>query len=697
MQGISISRITLLLAIAAMGVGIVLSIQFLINPFSLPWVELDQPATIAQTLSSIQTLDQVKAELLDSQFLLGDQPLILKDNFQVYPVLDKDSKAIRQIRIYQTLGADLWQQQKKFRLIKQTEVTELEEAFIKAPSLKYQAHPPQIKEGNTLALTQLQSIPSINGEAPSQGLWFMAIGKLKEGVYGRVFSYMPNQAINMELEWTNPNGKIPHWQRFLTLQNPEPDLVIDQTQNLDPRFLVFRLEATTNSTNPLQFRTLNLHEAPAMPKIYSDALVLASGGLWSPALAKFESLKADLQAKNDQWEPVIQEQYDLIRYHAQITADLAQNLDADYGMNSLALAMNGQWVEAFQNLQGSEFVAKSVIDTLATKAGNIWLRVDAALAVEPIPEIVLWGSVIVLQWDDLPTAEQWLRSHWQFPKRDVSEAISLLQRLDLAPLGIDPQQFIGTIQLLGNSTDRPWQITPPPLLDGQTWYEVDISVIRDQEVWRNAPFPKLAKRSKLMIWKALGLETNNILTVDVPNREGETIDLIAQSIWVGEDGQIKLLATGAPELGQSLTNALGLVKGGNIFFEARGTYDTLGNLNSGVFDQISRTIYQQLSAYGKVSVSEAELSQKLSRWSLEQVNLQTKTSKDILLKIDRDKVDLGDRSYPIVMIFSKNGDLLFEDISPSAPNQWVALLPGAEPQKILVKTNGNYQSLALTP
>ena len=698
MQSLSFSRIALLLLTAVMGASMFLSIQFLINPLSLPWVSLDEPVEVPlQQVNPFQTIEQIKAELSESQLVLGDKLVSSISGYNIYPILDQDSKAIRQIRVYEPLGRAFWEAEKnkKLRLVKQTEVLELEEAFIKAPFQKYKVKPTAINPERTLPLTELKLI---EGDAPSQGIWFMAIGRVDGGVYGRVFSYLNSQLLlEMELEWTNPNDQLPQWQRFPTVKNPEPDLVIDQTQNYDPLFLVFRLEATNNPAYPFEFRHLNLHESPAMPKLYNDALVLASGGLWSPALAKLEALKSQIQVKEEPWEPIIQEQYDLISYHAKITSEQARENTSDYGLNSLMLGMDGAWAEALSNLQGSDFGAKIVLEMLATDSPHLWGRVNTALEVESSPEVVIWGSVIVLQRQDLPSAERWLRSHWKFPNRDISEAISLLQRVDLSPLGIEPQQFVGTVRFVGDIIENKWQITPPPLISGQNWYEIDISVIRDQDVWRNAPFPELQARSRLIIWKALGLDTNNSLTVEIPNTDGETTSLIAKSISIDSNGQIQLLATGSPELGNRLGGRYALVKGGNFFIQPTGSFSAFSILDQPVVNRISEKVYQELSVFGKVSVSEEEFREKLLSWSLEVVNLQGKDSKDLLLKIDREKIDLGDRSYPIVIIFSQSGDLLFSDMSNSEAKRWVTLLPGSDPQKILIETNGTYESQSLAP
>ncbi len=698
MQSLSFSRIALLLLTAVMGASMFLSIQFLINPLSLPWVSLDEPVEVPlQQVNPFQTIEQIKAELSESQLVLGDKLVSSISGYNIYPILDQDSKAIRQIRVYEPLGRVFWEEEKnkKLRLVKQTEVLELEEAFIKAPFQKYKVKPTAINPERTLPLTELKLI---EGDAPSQGIWFMAIGRVDGGVYGRVFSYLNSQLLlEMELEWTNPNDQLPQWQRFPTVKNPEPDLVIDQTQNYDPLFLVFRLEATNNPAYPFEFRHLNLHESPAMPKLYNDALVLASGGLWSPALAKLEALKSQIQVKEEPWEPIIQEQYDLISYHAKITSEQARENTSDYGLNSLMLGMDGAWAEALSNLQGSDFGAKIVLEMLATDSPHLWGRVNTALEVESSPEVVIWGSVIVLQRQDLPSAERWLRSHWKFPNRAISEAISLLQRVDLSPLGIEPQQFVGTVRFVGDIIENKWQITPPPLISGQAWYEIDISVIRDQDVWRNAPFPELQARSRLIIWKALGLDTNNSLTVEIPNTDGETTSLIAKSISIDSNGQIQLLATGSPELGNRLGGRYALVKGGNFFIQPTGSFSAFSILDQPVVNRISEKVYQELSVFGKVSVSEEEFREKLLSWSLEVVNLQGKDSKDLLLKIDREKIDLGDRSYPIVIIFSQSGDLLFSDMSNSEAKRWVTLLPGSDPQKILIETNGTYESQSLAP
>lgn len=679
-----ISRIVLLLLIIGSGTAIYGSLVFLVNPLAMPWVDLNEPVVIPlETLNPVQTPEQVQAELAEELLILGDRLATNPRTVAIYPILDQDTKALRAVRVYQIVGEDFWSGDRpdRIRLIKEIQVSGVPTEFVEGKA-----------SADTLPLSRLEPI---QGQPPSRGIWFMAVGSTKEVTYGQVYSFFADEGVMLDmLNWRNPHGKLPEWTKFSTVPSPEPDLVIDQTSEWEPLFLVYRLAATPNSTYPMQFRRLNLQELLGMPRLYSEALVLASAGLWSPALAKLDTLKN--QSPNP-WEPAIQEQYDLITYHAQITAQQASNNFSDYGKAALTLGINGDWAEALGNLQGSEFRAKMVMERLETTSNLLWERINTAIAIDPSPEVVLWGSVIILQGQGLVAAEQWLRSRWQIPDfPDIKGSISLLRQLDLAPLGIESQQLIGTVRLLGaNLPQDNLQIPLRPLLPGQVWYAVDVNVIQTGNRWRNAPFEAVIGRSHLAIWKALGMERNNILAVQLPN--GDFYSLIAQSLTVTDGGGIILLATGGADMSTSENGMPAIVKAGNLLIEARGKYTTLGLIeDQDVAAKIAQNVYRKLSEYGRVSVSLAELREKLITWSVEEVNLQASESGELLLRIPRERIDLGDRTYPIVMIFSRQGNLLFSDMQADSLRRWRGLLPGADPKQILVESNGSYKSLSFS-
>jgi len=492
---------------------------------------------------------------------------------------------------------------------------------------------------------------------------------------------------------------------------PEPELVLDQSQNFDPLFQVFQIEASANRVNPLQLREITLNEEPGMPKAYNQALLLASGGLWSPALRQLDQLKAELGSRGDKFSEYVQEQYDLIAYHAKITAAQVQQLNTDEGEQALKLIIDGQWQEALRKAETSDFVAKSVMEMLTQHGAQVWSRVETMLEIPTSPEFNLefnlqaklqikkWGSLVILQRQGLPAAEAWLSAQ----SGQTKEAISLLQRLDLSPLKLDPQQLIGTVKYLGGNSvlDARWQeISPLPT--GQAWYEVDVNIIFDRtKNWLNAPFPEIAGRSRLMVWRALGMEQNSYLSTLITDKDGltQTISLTAQALWIDGNGRIKLLASGDQQAAVALNNSTNLISamvtGGGTLIPASGAPSYLEFLDKDIINKITNTIYTELQSLGQVSLNRTEFGEQLAKVTFKSVKLSGSSKPDLVLEIDRRLIDLGDRYYPLVMVFNSNGNVLFSDLSPKARRRWVSLLPGASPLQILTEVGGNYEAWSL--
>jgi hypothetical protein len=134
-----------------------------------------------------------------------------------------------------------------------------------------------------------------------------------------------------------------------------------------------------------------------------------------------------------------------------------------------------------------------------------------------------------------------------------------LQRLDLAPLGLNPQQLLGTVSHLGrNNGSKDWFLPPSPLEPNQAWYEVSIHLFKDNQQWRNAPIPELSDRSSRLLWRVLGLALNNNLGIILYDAYGkvQTATITAQSLWVSDDGDLRILASGQDSLASLLNSSI---------------------------------------------------------------------------------------------------------------------------------------------
>jgi hypothetical protein len=452
-----------------------------------------------------------------------------------------------------------------------------------------------------------------------------------------------------------------------------------------------------NPVNPLQLREISLNEGLNLPRSYSDALLLASGGLWSAALQKLDTWKSELQSQGKSWPPLVQEQYQLITWHAKLIKEQADKAIADPGQQALVLALDGRWKQALDVASTSQISANSVGEMLKLYGLHISQRVKVALKVEPPQEAIIWGALVVLQKDGLAGAQNWLQTQ----KVDLKNAIALLQKFDVSPLGMQPEQMLGSVKVLGKDASKDaWALPPPTLPTGEIWYEVNISVIQDREAWLNGPFPRLVGRSPVFLWQALGLERNPSLPVSLPDVNGQnnTVYLTAHSISVGSNGELRLLASGSEELSTTLNQspipAL-VATGSGAFTSAIGTDIDLSNVGTEIEDRIVRVIYGELQSLGNVSLEEEDFKQQLRSWSFQSVNITGNGQSDLLLEVSRRQIDVGDRHYPMVIVFDRNGGLIFSDIPTNARRRWISLLPSKQNNQILTEINGQFEAISL--
>jgi hypothetical protein len=671
------------------GIGLI----YLANPLAISWLaSSDAPAFYSNSLWNIpKSIPQIQAELGRSFLKLGES-YSLKTGETIYTVLETETQNIREIRFYQTI----WDRGvEKYLLVSTTTVAGIDEYFVRSPKFKYaiEAMPERMRpDRNRLPLKKL----SLLNNPPSQfnGVWFSTTGNVDGIAYGQIY-YFSNDKRSQLLEldaWTSPTGELPIWRNALSSNSGSVQLVINQTKEFEPLFLIFQPEeAIVSSIRKVKLRQVTLNEAKGQPKAYQDALVMASVGLWSPALGKFNLMVDELRSQNKTLSPFLQEQYDLISIHAKITSDQAQNPNSSLGEKALANIIDGRWTEALAIANDPAYKGDKIAEMLAKYHPHIWQRVMTMLTFTGAKEIKLWGGLVVLQRNGLRRAEHWLREQ----KVDPKESNQLLQRLDLAPITLDPKQLIGTVTYIGKGdAGSEWFLPPPKLESGQVWYEVSINLIKGGDKWINDPFSELSDRSSILLWRVLGLSLNSSLGVVLyePNGKSQTATLTAQSLWVGNNGSLKILASGETGLAPLLNKSIlpPLVTSGGAFNPPNGTPVQWQTLSSTTIERIIRTMYRELQRNGEVSLSIEEFGVLVQQqWTLSSVSLDGVGKPEYLLLLDREKVDLGDRHYPLAIAFSSDGSLLFSDMSGG--RVWMDVLPSSIDGQILTLRNGRYE------
>jgi hypothetical protein len=687
------SNLFVVLSIPLVGGLAGLGLIYLANPLAISWLaSSDAPAFYSSSLWNIpKSIPQIQAELARSYLKLGES-YNLKTGETIYTVLETETQNIREIRFYQTI----WDRGvEKYLLVSTTTVAGIDEYFVRSPKFKYatEAIPERMRpDRNRLPLKKL----SMLNNPPSQfnGVWFSTTGNVDGIAYGQIYYFSNDKRSQLsELDaWTSPTGELPIWRNALSSNSGSVQLVINQTKAFEPLFLIFQPEeAIVSSIRKVQLRQVTLNEAKGQPKSYQDALVMASVGLWSPALGKFNQMVDELRSQNKTLSPFLQEQYDLISIHAKITSDQAQNPNSSLGEKALANIIDGRWNEALAIANDPAYKGDKIAEMLAKYHPHIWQRVMTMLTFTGAKEIKLWGGLVVLQRNGLRRAEHWLREQ----KIDPKESNQLLQRLDLAPITLDPRQLIGTVAYIGKGdAGSEWFLPPPKLESGQVWYEVSINLIKDGDKWSNAPFSELSDRSSILLWRVLGLSLNSSLGVVLyePNGKSQAATLTAQSLWVGDNGSLKILASGEAGLAPLLNKSTlpPLVTSGGAFNPPNGTPVQWQTLSSTTIERIIRTMYRELQRNGEVSLSIEEFGVLVQQqWTLSSVRLDGSGKPEYLLLLGREKVDLGDRHYPLAIAFSSDGSLLFSDMIGG--RVWIDVLPSSIDGQILTLRNGRYE------
>ncbi len=687
------SNFFVVVSIPLVGGLVGLGIIYLANPLAISWLaSSDAPAFYSNSLWNIpKSIPQIQAELGRSFLKLGES-YNLKTGETIYTVLETETQNIREIRFYQTI----WDRGvEKYLLVSTTTVAGIDEYFVRSPKFKYatEAIPERMRpDRNRLPLKKL----SLLNNPPSQfnGVWFSTAGNVDGIAYGQIYYFSNDKRSQLvELDaWTSAVGELPIWRNALTSNTNSVQLVVNQTQAYDPSLLIFQPEeAIVKSTQKVQLRQVTLNEAKGQPKSYQDALVMASVGLWSPALGKFNLMVDELRSQGKQLSPFLQEQYDLIALHAKITSDQAQNPNSSLGEKALVNIIDGRWSEALAIANDPAYKGDKIAEMLAKYHPHIWQRVMTMLTFTGAKEIKLWGGLVVLQRNGLRRAEHWLREQ----KVDPKESNQLLQRLDLAPVTLDPRQLIGTVAYIGKGdAGSEWFLPPPKLESGQAWYEVSINLIKDGDKWSNAPFSELSDRSSILLWRILGLSLNSSLGVVLyePNGKSQTATLTAHSLWVSDNGSLRILASGEVALAPLLNKSIlpPLVTSGGTFNPPNGTPVEWQTLSSITIERIVRTMYRELQRNGEVSLSIEEFGVLVQQqWTLSSVSLDGTGKPEYLLLLDREKVDLGDRHYPLAIAFSSDGSLLFSDMSGG--RVWMDVLPSSIDGQILTLRNGRYE------
>jgi len=696
--------------------GIWLGLRLMIDPNAAIWLNRILPGWTRIPIADVsppQTLATIRDELRESGLIAGDlvslntgQPYretpILLPILKSLPNCQSNCQKIVELRLYQPI--EFQDTELAYQLVTQLQIKEPEEYFVLSAA--------DVINGSASRSLAFTRFTPLENQAPATGFWFNLWGvRPTDGSpksYGQILHYNPEQMhLSVMLDWQSPTDKPPYWQQVTGDSTPE--LVMNQTVGLEPKFQVYQVQPRQFLLNPIQLTEISLNTRADDSPTYRNSLMLARNGLWSWAYRRLQ------QEPSINDSATIQAQRDLIRLHAQFTQAQAKQTWASQGQQVLAYLVDGRWTDALQVFQTAAVngSAQEIANLLKTDTEGLWRRVEAALNISPNDRTVkTWGALILAAQDGRGKAVSWLQQ-LPVPDSDSSQAdnnaqiYAYLDYLDTALVevpAITPHfsQIVGTAQSVETVKPENWQqpqarnptgtfpiaLTPPASgfqkAPQEVWYQVEVAAFNDGQRWRQTPFTELqlpTVGSTQRLWQYLGLDSDPYLQIAVWSAEGrqETIVATVQGVSY-QDGVIQLLATGSalPQTQKSRPmaysqTALRWLEPGSI------SLSDLNQLQPQWVAAILPTLWQELVKSGKRS-PEVEptipmMLQEIGHWTVQPLDLTGNNESEAVLTLYEDTAstsqplnskpsNLNSQEYqPRTLIFSDKGALLYSELS----------------------------------
>jgi hypothetical protein len=690
--------------------GIWLAILLMVNPNSIIWLNQFLPEWTRIPIagdSPPKTLAAIQEEVRKSGRIPGEiQPLkgseLLLPLFATTPNCQSDCEKIVELRVYhpsQSSG-----DQKYYQLVSQLPITGPQEYFVLSTAVGTKGNPTLSR---SLPLTKLSPF---DDKAPEVGFWFILSGQRLSGdppiTYGQLVHYNPDQMhLSVMVQWTSPNELQPYWQQMTGAATPE--LVVNQTAGLEPKFKVYQIKPRQFVPDPIYLQEISLVQPAIDTPVFRKALLLARGGLWSPARQLLQSQKK----KN--WSATAQTQLDVIQLHAQLTESQAKQAWASPSQQIFANLIDGRWDDALLVFQSSESgdQMQEIAAMLKTDSGTLWERVEAALKVNPNDSNVkAWGTLIVAAQQDRAKAIAYfkqLQKNKPAQPENNTEINELLDHLEdtkgTGSLDGDRlSQVIGTAQQVTTVNPGDWlqleqnpkSKKPLPLQREaqQVWYQVQVSAFNDGQRWRQMPFSNLKLPKDFQakqLWKYLGLDADSQIQIIVWAADGQqqsTTATVKAASYRG--GVIQLLAAGeafpvpTPGTG-SRSRPLAYTDTALTWLEpASVTLSDLNQLQPKLVSALLPALWRELVQRGQLkSITTPSLQVMLDEMgysSARLVELTGNNEPEVVLTLYEDRsgslkkpditpsVEDSQLYKPRTLIFSDKGALLYSELSKDA-------------------------------
>jgi hypothetical protein len=720
--------------------GLWLGFQLVVNPDTIirvnQWLpEWAQIPTVQR--ESAQSLAQIEASLKQQEQITGE-PLSLEIDTQtlqpktiLLPILNQrsncqsDCKQINQLRLYQLSSRGQRQKPQNgetyYQLVNQVLVEGPEESFAIAPLIA------EVASGSNrpLPLTELHRFTDTT---PATGVWLYLLGRRMQGstaiAYGQVWHYNPKRShLSLMLQWTSPTGQVPKWQQVTG--GGYPELVVDETVDLEPQLRVYQVKPAQFYLNPIQLEQISLVQPALNSPAYRDALFIARNGLWSPSYKWLQFIKQQRQ-KNQDWSAAAQAQMDLIRLYAQLTQKQAEKTWASPSQEVLADLIDGRWGKAMRVFQASPENTQEIASLLKADSGQLWNRVEAALQVNPNrPEVQAWGALIRAAKEGKGSAITWLKQQPKTTTASTDYIKRLLRHLegDFSSPKISSRhsnRLVGSVEPVAKVNPAEWlQPNQQALnLEGKVWYRVQVAAYHDGKRWRRTPFSDLQmpRTAASSVWQQLGLDSEPKINIIVlrPDGQQETTIATVKAVQL-QNGFLRLLVASSKTI--SADNSASLKHRPLALTEAALEWVKPDPIPLVYLTQqqqpieltaILPVLWQELQKSSQTVKSPTpsfdQMYQQLGHWPVQLIDLTGDAVPEIVLTVAADAianlnnpqaaagVSTSKQSLPRTIIFSGSGKLLYSEFGTALPQsvRAIADLQDDEPPALLVEDKKTY-------
>ena len=720
--------------------GTWIALQLVINPGSVGWLSWIFPEWGREADLHVRDAPKPLAELAaiaqESGLQFGD-PINLHPHGQpanrstlMIPVMaspqgcsgDRCGRIV-ELRVYHAVE-ESWREP-HYQLGDRIAIEGPDEFFVTAPLVQVTSLGP----GSSRALP-LHKVERFAVQPSADGIWFLVRGEHRVGrdrfQFGHIGWYdFRRQRLGLDEPWTSPTGERPRWTSITG--NETPELVIDQTVGLEPRYLVYFLKAPS-PRRALDLEAISLQQVPIDTRTYEDALLLAQHGLWSPAQAILTSLK---QRYSDDWPAYAQAQLDLVRLHAEVTQRNAGRDWANPGQALVAMLMDGQWENSWAFLMAELQNENSVSQVLQEDQRSLWRRVEAAVRVSPDRNAVRnWASLMQYLRRGRDAAIAQLQDSDRLTSVSLNrQQRDILQQLDNALLsrtaGTTPTtNFYGTATRLTAPAAADWQQADgsPPTLEATTeqWYRIRVEAVQGSETWERSPFSTLlgVGATPRYLWRQLGFDRHSEVILSSWDAFGQrqSRQATVQALrWT--DGSLDLLVSAAQTSVPPPDSEVVEIDAGTDASETPSTIppiahsrsalqwqapaslslSAIANEDPALAETVAQTLPQTLQEVGVLTVDWQEWGTApfygLGNWTVQQIELTGDDRPEFIIPLARDMSFVSDASPQGNLIISSEGRIIYSEIGAQAgsPILAIATMPNGDRPLFITQENGRYR------